>query len=94
MDSKLKKAHDYFTYKDYKSWPSGERWELIDGEAYDMSPAPNIFHQSIAIHLSSNIYHFLEGKKCKVFSSPIDVLLQDKKDPRILSILLSSRIFL
>ena len=29
-----------YTYKEYKTWPEGERWELIEGVAYAMSPAP------------------------------------------------------
>ena len=31
---------DRFTYGDYRRWPEDERWELIDGEVYDMCPAP------------------------------------------------------
>ena len=27
-----------YTYADYCSWPDDERWELIDGVAYNMSP--------------------------------------------------------
>jgi len=32
---------DRFTYGDYCTWDDGERWELIEGEAFCMSPAPN-----------------------------------------------------
>jgi hypothetical protein len=28
-----------YTYSDYKNWPEDERWELIDGQAWSMSPA-------------------------------------------------------
>ncbi|NBC30363.1 MAG: hypothetical protein GVY29_10280 [Spirochaetes bacterium] len=34
-----------FTYADYLQWPDEERWELIRGIAYDMSPAPGSTHQ-------------------------------------------------
>ena len=27
----------YFTYAQYKNWPKEEIWEIIDGEAFDMS---------------------------------------------------------
>lgn len=37
-----------FTYEDYQTWSDEERWEIIDGVAYDMSPAPTIRHQNIA----------------------------------------------
>ncbi|MBI9099360.1 MAG: hypothetical protein JEY91_12825 [Spirochaetaceae bacterium] len=40
----VKKADYKFTYKDYSSWPEDERWELIDGVAYNMSPAPTTTH--------------------------------------------------
>ncbi len=32
--------HERFTYRHYKTWPDEERWELIDGHAWAMSPAP------------------------------------------------------
>lgn len=36
-----------YTYDDYVTWPDDERWEIINGRAYDMSPAPLIKHQNI-----------------------------------------------
>ncbi len=27
---------DHFTYGDYRLWPEDQRWELIDGRAYDL----------------------------------------------------------
>ena len=38
MGIPLRKEERAFTYADYKLWPDEERWELIDGAAYDMSP--------------------------------------------------------
>ena len=29
-----------YTYADYKTRPDNERWELINGIAYNMGPAP------------------------------------------------------
>lgn len=37
-----------FTYADYLTWSQDERWELIDGVAWSMSPAPSRAHQAIA----------------------------------------------
>lgn len=37
-----------YTYADYITWPDNERWEIIAGEAYSMSPAPKTKHQDIA----------------------------------------------
>ena len=71
-----KNKTDYmFTYKDYSSWPENERWELIDGVAYDMSPAPSRKHQEISFELAGLLREYLKGKTCKAFAAPFDVLL-------------------
>ena len=75
MGLELKKTDHKFTYKDYCSWPEDERWELIDGVAYDMSPAPTSRHQRISMIISTNISNWLKGKECEIFSAPFDVLL-------------------
>ncbi|GAB1483950.1 hypothetical protein MASR2M78_27670 [Treponema sp.] len=56
----VKKSENPFTYRDYVSWPDDERWELIDGVAYDMCAAPSRYHQGISMALSrvfSNFFH-------------------------------------
>lgn len=65
----------YFTYKDYRSWPEEERWELIDGIAYNMSAAPMIRHQVRLQALFAEVQAFLKGKPCIVLIAPVDVLL-------------------
>lgn len=65
---------DYFTYTQYKNWPEDERWELIDGQAYDMSPAPGTAHQEISGSLFNQIYNYLDNEQCKVFAAPFDVM--------------------
>ena len=52
-----------------------ERWERIDGVIYDMSPAPSMEHQRIVTMITGEIYSFLKGKSCKVFTAPFDVYL-------------------
>ena len=59
-----RKSDRHFTYKDYKSWPEGERWELIDGEAYAMSPAPRR-------------HHYFTEKPCQALIAPVDVFLPE-----------------
>ena len=66
---------DHFTYGDYCSWDDGERWELIDGEAYCMSPAPTRLHQEILGGLHAQIYSSLAGKPCRVYMAPFDIRL-------------------
>ncbi len=44
-----------FSYGDYCRWESDERWELIDGEAFDMSPAPSRRHQQVLFRLAADL---------------------------------------
>ena len=67
-----------YTYADYLTWPEGERWELIDGVPYAMSPAPSVRHQEILGDLNEVFRNYFRGKSCKVFFSPIDVRLQNE----------------
>ena len=73
-DPKLAPAERY-TYRQYRSWPDTERWELIDGRAWAMSPAPKSRHQALVWRPSSLLYNFLKGKACRAYPSPFDVLL-------------------
>ena len=66
---------EHYTYADLLSWPAEERWELIDGVPYDMSPAPLRGHEEISVALTSQFYQFLKGKSCRVYSAPFDVRL-------------------
>jgi len=70
----------YFTYAEFKHWPDDERWEIIDGEAYDMSPAPGMTHQRYSVEISRQIANFLEDKPCQVFSAPFDVFLPEPNE--------------
>jgi len=71
-----------FTYGDYMNWPEDERWELIDGYAYNMSPAPSRRHQQISVELIKQIGFYLDDKPCSVYHAPFDVRLPeaDEKD--------------
>jgi Uma2 family endonuclease len=74
----LKNNKERWTYADYLTWPDDERWEIMDGVAYDMSPAPNTRHQSISLQLSLQIGSFLAGKQCKAFVAPFDVRFSEQ----------------
>ncbi|HQF78737.1 MAG TPA: Uma2 family endonuclease [Spirochaetota bacterium] len=67
-----------YTYADYKKWEDDERWELIYGEAYNMSPAPTRTHQIISGNLFRKIGNYLEDKKCQVYAAPFDVRFVDR----------------
>ena len=64
-------------YADYLTWPDGERWEIIDGMPYNMSPAPSRRHQKIISILSTSFGNFLAGKPCEFYVAPFDVRLSD-----------------
>ncbi len=75
MPLKEPERNGTYTYADYKTWSDNERWELINGEAFDMSPAPKREHQKVSIALSTQIFISLEEKSCEVYSAPMDVKL-------------------
>jgi len=63
-----------------------ERYELINGKVYMMA-SPNVTHQNIAGAIYRKLGNYLEGKPCKPFIAPLDVvlsksLIKDKKDKK------------
>lgn len=67
-----------FTYADYLTWLDDERWEIIDGVAYSMSPAPGTRHQRVSRKLSLALGDFLRDKTCEMFTAPFDVRLSEQ----------------
>ena len=68
-----------YTYADYMTWDEGH-WELINGEVWDMTPAPSRMHQDISIRLSSFLYDFFKERECSVYAAPFDVRLFEGVD--------------
>ena len=73
--------HPGYSIEDWKDWEG--RWELIDGVAYDMTPAPSLVHQEISSNLHIAIGNAMSeakrkagGGDCKVFAAPTDVYLE------------------
>ena len=54
-----------------------ERYELINGKIYMMA-SPNVGHQNIVGEIFRKIGNYLEGKPCRAFISPLDVVLFEK----------------
>lgn len=71
----------HYTYADFLAWDEYPRYEIIDGEAYQLV-APSDYHQSILTELLAQIYQFLKGKPCKVFPAPYAVRLFPRSDSR------------
>lgn len=63
------------SYADYLNWPKDEQIEIIDGNAYNMSPGPSTKHQQVSMNLSYFLMDFFRGKNCQVFAAPFDVRL-------------------
>ena len=72
-----KDADKKYTWRDYLTWPDEERWEVIDGVAYDMSPSPTERHQRIVLNMGSILRTKLGSNPCKVYVAPLDVYLDD-----------------
>jgi len=69
-----------FTYRHYRTWPDEERWELIEGQAWSMSPAPMRGHQKLSARLFNQVYDYLKGKLCEVYAAPFDILLPEGEE--------------
>lgn len=79
MAQLAKSLNGTFSYADYLSWPDEERWEIIEGVAYDMSPAPSREHQRVSANIFAKIFNFLSGKECETYFAPFDVRLPKTK---------------
>jgi Uma2 family endonuclease len=68
-----------YTYADYLKWEGPERYQLINGEVYQMA-SPSVEHQRLLMSLSVQFGSWLKDKPCQVFASPLDVRLFPKED--------------
>lgn len=66
---------DRHTYAEYRSWGEDARYELIDGAAYLMAPAPLLEHQETAGEIYRQLANALTGTRCRAFVAPLDVRL-------------------
>ncbi len=80
MSRPARKLQEQFTYVDYLTWPDDERWELIHGVAYDMSPAPSPEHQRILLEIAAQFHLFLQGKLCQTYIAPFDVCFSEANE--------------
>ena len=63
-----------YTYDDYRQWPDDQRFELIEGQAWAMSPGPSVVHQQMVGELFRQVANALREHGCRPFISPLDVL--------------------
>ncbi len=65
----------HYTYADYLTWESNEKYELFDGMPV-MQARPSIQHQNIEGALLQQLRNLLDGKPCQAFAE-IEVLFPD-----------------
>lgn len=80
MGPLAQKKDEIFTYADYLKWDDGERWELIDGIAYNMTPAPSRTHQQILGELLFQFMSYLRHTRCEIYAAPFDVRLPNNDE--------------
>ncbi len=67
-------AQTKLTYQDYVELPDDRRYEIIDGELYEMT-APTLRHQDILLDLGIIFKpHVLANGLGRVYVSPVDVI--------------------
>ena len=71
-----------YTYKDYMLYDENEKIEIIDGNIYNMSPAPSRIHQKIIMELSAEILNYIKANNgsCEVYPAPFDVILKNNDE--------------
>lgn len=67
------------TYAEYLTWADEPRYEIIDGIPH-LQAAPSRQHQRIVTQLTGELYTFLKGKPCEIYTAPFDVRLSAKED--------------
>jgi Uma2 family endonuclease len=73
----LLRDSEHHTYAEYLTWPDELRYELIEGRAYAMAPAPSVSHQEVVGALYRQVADALDASDCRVLVAPIDVRLPD-----------------
>ena len=78
MNRAAGKIEPRYTWDDYRQWPDDERWELIEGVAYAMTPSPASRHQTMQMEMSRQMANFFRNHRCRPFAAPMDVKLSDE----------------
>lgn len=66
-----------YSFQDWLTWEG--TWELINGKAFNMSPAPTSLHQFIVGELHFSLRTFFQNRKCIVFVAPFDVYFSENE---------------
>jgi Uma2 family endonuclease len=65
------------SYADLERMPDdGRRYEIVDGELFDVTPSPSPLHQRVSKRLQRQLEaHFEAARRGEVFNAPVDVIL-------------------
>lgn len=69
-----------YTWSDYLGWAEEDRFELIRGEAFSMSPAPSTKHQRILGNLHGFLWSYVRNGPCTLFLAPTDLKLSPPEE--------------
>ncbi len=78
MGATAYKIRRKYTWDEYRTWPDDQRWEIIGGEAFAMSPSPTSRHQRISMEISDALRRKFRKGPCEVFVAPMDVKLSEE----------------
>jgi len=67
-----------YSYADYATWPEGDRWEIVDGRPYAMTPSPSAEHQLVVTDLAGELRSHFKGRRCRVVVAPMDLKLSEE----------------
>lgn len=81
----IPKKNKLYTYKDYLTFTDDERIEIIEGEIFNMSPAPARIHQKLISNISYELQHYIKSNngECEVYVAPFDVILKNDNEETI-----------
>lgn len=74
------KKYEKSTYGEYLTWNDGQRYEIIEGTVYNMTPAPYRRHQKVFGSLFGQFYTYLREQKCELYAAPFDVRLPEANE--------------
>ena len=60
-----------------------ERYEMINGVIYDMTPLPLEIHQRIVINLLGELIPYVKGKSCNVYTAPFGMWWDETSDEHV-----------
>ena len=68
-----------------EAFPEDERIEIIEGEIFNMSPAPARIHQKLISNISYELQHYIKSNngECEVYVAPFDVILKNDNEESI-----------